>query len=382
MMKRRRAVIIANTVYQMIVAIQLTATTLKHMEVDLLISDHSQNVSKYVSSGKRTKIFHDIKYIESLEYSRRIGKYERLDKLHELLYVLRRFDEVKKRVHCIPDYDIVFAANLDAFTLAFYDTIKILKNKKVRFYMYEDGLSTYKAAEALINNKKIDLSEGTCAQIYQRMGYGQLINEIKGVFLFNPEMFTWRDKIRKYRIPKIDKSNKEIVHILNTFFDYKHCDNEFKDKKVIFFEESFHADGFKVNDRQLLDMIGDCVGKDNVLIKMHPRSEKKRFNGYDIYEKSSIPWEVIYLNNDFEGIELVSISSGSIIHPFIVFGDKKKMVVLQHLANISVVGASKVYQKFLKDNIFKKYSDIYRVMETEEMLKNYFLKVMENAEFE
>ena len=381
-MKKKKAVIIANTVYQIIVAIQLTMTKLRHMEVDLLISDHSQNVLKYVDSGKQAKIFHDIQYIESMEYARRDGKYAKSDILHEWLFIFKRFYEVKKIVNHIPDYDIMIAANFDSFTFALYDTIKFLKNKNVRFYMYEDGLSTYQSFEGRLNNNRKELIKGQFASIYKLTGYGGLVRENKGVFLFNPDMFAWRDKITKYRIPKIDKSNKEIIHILNTFFDYRHREGEFQNKKIIFFEESFYADSYKVNDIHLLNTISECVGKENILIKLHPRSRKNRFKGYDIYENSSIPWEVVYLNNDFQDIELVSISSGSIIHPFILFGDTKKMVVLQDMANISVVGADRVYQKFLKDNVFSKYPDIYCVIENEKMLKDYFCKVKGNAESE
>lgn len=373
-MKKKKAVIITNTVYQLIVAIQMKLTVLKDMEVDLFISDHSVGVEKYVATGKRTGIFKDIKYIKSREYTVREGKYKRLDKLSEISFSLKRFYEVIKRCRGLKTYDYMFAANIEPFTIAMFDTLSIFLNRNIRFYLFEDGLSTYKSFEASILQQSKDIKKGEFANIYKHTKYGCVLDKISGVFVFNPRLFEWKWNIKCYKIPKVNRLDDNTIRIMNIFFDYQNDKKIFENKKVIFFEESFYADGCNVNDVKLVKVISECIGKEHILIKLHPRNKENRFAGYDIFKDSSIPWEIIYLNNDLKNIELVSISSGSIIHPYVVFGERKKVVILQKLANISINGVLKIYQNYLREKIFEPNPEVFFMPEDEAALKQYFLE--------
>lgn len=378
-MRKKRAVIVANTVYQLIVAIQMKLTVLKEMEVDLLISDHSVGAEKYVSTGNKTGLFNSIKYIQTWEYVWRKGKYQKADEFLEAVFLLRRFREIMKRVGKLKPYDYVFVSNVDWFSLSLYDTLSMMFRKKIKFYLFEDGLSSYKAFEPLIEGVHNEVRNGKFKRVYKLMKYGIALDKIEGIFLFNPQLFDWKNKsIKKYKIPKINRADKNTINIMNIFFDYKDKADRFLNTKVIFFEESFYASGYSVNDVKFVRLISECVGKEHLLIKLHPRNKINRFKDYNIFEDNSMPWEIIYLNNNFENIELVSISSGSVIHPYIIFGEEKRVVILQELANISISGMLKIYQIYLKEKIFEPNGNIFYMIKNEEELRKYFLEVAEN----
>lgn len=369
---RKSAVFIANTVYQMIVILQMKLSILKDIDVDLFITDHSVGVQSYAESGKETHLFNKIKYIETLDFSNRRGEYAENDFLGELLFSAKRFYEAKKRIGEIKSYDYFFSANIDLFASAFYDTLK-LKNKNLKLYVFEDGLSTYKAFEKYIQDRKDEIYTGKFSRIYKLTGYGKAFSEIKGVFLFHPDIFSWKEKIKLHKIPPINKDDKNTIDKFNIFFKYTPISNTMKGKKVVFFEESYYGDGCKVNDEKMINIIADAVGKENIIIKLHPRTRKNRFADFDIFEDSNIPWEVIYLNNDFSNTELVSISSGCIIHPFTLFNEKKEVVVLLDIIKGNFSAIHKVYLRFLRESIFIPHPEIFRLVGDEDELHQYFL---------
>lgn len=371
---KKKVAIISNTVYQLLVVLQMKVTVFENMDVDLFITDHSMNTKRYAYNGNKLGLFRNVQYIETLDYSRRRGKYQPGNIQSELFFSLKRYNEVKKRVGKIEKYDYFFSANLDLFAAAFYDVLK-LKNQQIKLYLFEDGLSVCKAMEVYLNDMQNYINNGQFSSIYKITGYGKAFNEIKGVFLSVPELFSWKRKMKLYKIPKIQKNNMDTINKINTLFGYdNNMDYIIKNKKVIFFEESYYSDGYKVNDQKLLNIIASVAGKQNIMVKLHPRSRENRFKDYDILPDLSIPWEVFYLNNDLSGITLVSIASGCIIHPFLLFDDKQEMVVLLDIARGSFPGILKTYHKFLRDNLFTVYPETFRLLQSEEELYEYFSK--------
>lgn len=366
----KKVIMVTNTIYQMIVAVQLKLTVLKDMAVDLVITDNSVDTEKYVESGKQSGLFEDIFYLKTREYCKRQGKYEKKDFISELKFSMSRFYEVRKRLKSRKRYDYLFTSNLDDFEMALYDTLR-LRNKHIKLYLFEDGIATYKAADKLIGSRDRDVREGEYHKIYAVSNYGQALNRISGVFVFNPALLDWSRDIKKYSIPKISKSDKEIIGLLNAIFGYKSGCNHFENKKVIFFEESFYGDGYHVNDVELVKVIEECVGKEQMLIKLHPRNPVNRFEGYETFEQSNMPWEILYLNNDFSNMILVAISSSCVIHPFLLFNDQKEMLVLQKAARLQIPATQKVNQEFIKKKIFLPHPEVFHLVEDRHELENY-----------
>lgn len=61
--------------------------------------------------------------------------------------------------------------------------------------------------------------------------------------------------------------------------------------------------------------VANLVGKDNLLIKIHPRDLRTIYsdNGFNVDKNSLIPWEAIQLSSDFSDKVFLTINSGSVL---------------------------------------------------------------------
>ena len=72
--------------------------------------------------------------------------------------------------------------------------------------------------------------------------------------------------------------------------------------------------------------IADIVGKDNLLIKTHPRDTRTLYvdNGFNVDENSSVPWEAIQLSGKFDDKVFMTINSGSVLSGSLMSKNKVK----------------------------------------------------------
>ncbi|HGT1350754.1 TPA: hypothetical protein ACMUTV_003105, partial [Enterococcus faecium] len=90
----------------------------------------------------------------------------------------------------------------------------------------------------------------------------------------------------------------------------------YKEKKYIFFTSVYDFEGGEpVGEYELVCKIADLVGKDNLIVKTHPRDVRTIYkdNGFIEDKNSSIPWEAIQLSGDFNDKIFMTINSGSVI---------------------------------------------------------------------
>ena len=61
--------------------------------------------------------------------------------------------------------------------------------------------------------------------------------------------------------------------------------------------------------------IADLVGKDNLLVKTHPRDLRTIYNdnGFNVDKNSSMPWEAVQLGGDFSNHIFLTVNSGSVL---------------------------------------------------------------------
>ena len=104
------------------------------------------------------------------------------------------------------------------------------------------------------------------------------------------------------------------------------------DKKYIYFEECYFAETGYMEDVELINTLAEKVGKENIMIKIHPRNPENRFEklGYKTNKDTFIPWEVILMNNDFSDKVLIAIGSQTILTPYMLFGMNMKSYSLYH----------------------------------------------------
>ena len=165
-------------------------------------------------------------------------------------------------------------------------------------------------------------------------------------------------------IPQIDVKNDFYRRLVNYVFDY-HYSGEYE-KDNIFLEEAFSEDGYKNNDYEIIHAVAEYVGKENFLLKRHPRLMADRWQecGIQVNEDLKIPWEVLIMNCDFRSKRIFTISSNACMTPQLVFNIKIPVFFMKK----SLMGSvSKTYQRPEFDAFVNKYeqefgqTNFYRV---------------------
>ena len=314
---------ICNTPYQIFVASWLKTTVFNEDSVDILISDHMNSGNRLAENAAKTDLFCNVFYAEIkniLPY--RLDFFSKVIRRIDDLYAYKTDFKIQKK------YDILCVANLDKFTQLVYDSIvndkaNCFRNSLLKLYLFEDGVATY----SKLMPEYIDSCGKT--SINRFFGRKKIRNNIDGIYAFEKEAFVWQPKMPIYVIDKIDEKNVDFRKSVNCIFDYDTMHDQYE-QKYIFMEESFYADGFCVNDVEIIEAVAEIVGKENIMIKIHPRNPVNRFKelGYKTNENTYIPWEAIILNQNMNDKILLTFASSSVINPLRLFGKKTKVYSL------------------------------------------------------
>lgn len=313
---------ICNTPYQIFVSTWLKMTVLRNDKVDIIVSNRMNNSEKIAENIEKTLVFENVIHVKAKEFE---PKYY----LQNLKSVFSPFGHLEEYFSLNKKYDLLFASNMDCLTRLVFHAIKNDKNdkranKNLEFYIYEDGIATYSRyyEEEYSFTKK---NRKLLFWYKQRKIY----YDCNGIYLFDKDAIMWKPNTVVLEIPKIDVNNIEFKNTINIIFDYQNTCDAY-DKKYVFMEESFFADGFKVNDVEVVQQIAKVVGKENIMVKIHPRNPVNRFKelGYKTNENTHIPWEVIVLNQDMSDKILLTFASTAVLNPFRLFGQNTKVYSL------------------------------------------------------
>ena len=90
----------------------------------------------------------------------------------------------------------------------------------------------------------------------------------------------------------------------------------------------------KENDIQceMINRIADKVGRDNLIVKLHPASDVNKYSNYNLnIIKTSNFMELILLNINIENQVVFSICSSAAFNFYLAFGKKTKIILLYNL---------------------------------------------------
>lgn len=347
----KKKLFLCNTVYQVIIATWMKYSMFEEDKVDIIISNHMNGYKDIANNVKKTDLFNNVYTVDSFDYSR--GKHSYNSKNKARFYLLFKKKELNSFIKLKIKYDEFFVSNLDMFTELLYAT---LGKQGTQLHMFEDGISTYsKLYEQFYNRKKLPESKRYNI-IYRLLRYKPIYGNVKSLWVLNPSSLLWNPDFEVKKIPalQIDNDYKKIV---NTIFDYENMKDVY-DRKYIYFEESFFAETGYTEDVELVNKLADIVGKENIMVKIHPRNPKNRFKelGYKTNEDTSMPWEVILMNNDFSDKILITIGSQTIVTPCILFDMHIKSFSLYNCVNEKPKDLSgSLFDVLLK--LYDKYSE-------------------------
>ena len=340
--KEKRKLFICNSVYQVLVAVWIKYYKFKNCDVDIIITNHMNGYDNIAGNLEKTSVFNNVFTVKSSG----IRKTHPLYNLKFLRIISKLFSFLKIKGYAKSNlYDELFIANYDPFSINLFKALNRNSNKKVKLNFFEDGISTY-------SNFYEKFYFATSPHDKNKYVYPRA----DCFYLFNRNAMLWTPDCKIEQIEPIS-CEYEFVSIVNKIFDYNNMIDLY-DKKYIFFEEGYYADSGYMEDVELVEKIAQIVGKENIMVKIHPRNPENRFEklGYKTNKNTSIPWEVILMNNDFSDKVLITIASSTIINSMALFN--KKIVsysLINCLKEISVVLKGDLADCIL--NSYKKYSD-------------------------
>ena len=333
------------------VACQVLRYFYKDADVDLYISSGIRGYDKLVANARKTDFF---RFVQPIEVEKVFRKGTGIRDM--LKYALQRAEEIMRtlilaRSMCKKHYDVVLFSNISILTKRL-TTLLTRKPGECKIELFEEGTITY--TQQFANG---DAPTTPYRRFIDKIG---VINRLSALYVFNPIFLLWKPtKGRIIELPKMNDLTEDFVTNLNVIFGYN-SDVDKYDRNLIFFEESHVMEGYDVPDIQILEQIAQKVGKDNIMVKIHPRNPKNRFAelGYKTNVVTSIPWELIILNQSMEGKTLVTISSGSVIYPYLYFGIPTKTYSLLNCLS-ERPGLMKGDNGRLMQKIYATYPDVF-----------------------
>ena len=304
----RRILIICNTPFQFMVIAHILSLYYVGYEVDIIISDQFRDSTTVAENARKSKLFRRVYYIRTAAHKRG-GKLSRgIDFLRRIVVSTYYAMTISRE-----RYDDLLFSNIQIFTKILISLVR-RKNKECRIHIAEEGLGTY--------SKLYGDSDAPTTLYRKYIDKQGVLSKLSTLYLFNPQFLAWDFPEKNIcQLPHFNASNTAFMSMLNTLFDYRNCQDVY-DKRIIFFEESYYVEGEPVPDIEIVEQIANKVGKENIMVKIHPRNPINRFLqlGYKTNTDSFIPWELIVLNQDMSDKIFITIASGAAINPYLYIG--------------------------------------------------------------
>jgi len=358
---------ICNTPYQIICAVNLKKNKFADDEMDIIISDHMNNVRSLEENIRATALFRNVFVVESFKYCRRKEKYAGLG------YRLGFGNRILKEMLNLQErYDVLLLSNVDPFADRVYERCVQL-NKGLQVYAFEDGYGTYVYYGKTIEGIQNVQEKRTVMKLLRLLGRRRVALHIDRLFLYSPSKLEWKLDFPLEQMPALNSADEELRRVLNAIFAYDKNKDDYR-AKYIFFEESYRKEGMVLPDVLLVELVASWVGKENIIVKTHPRSGCELFEelGYAVNRNTAIPWELVWMNEkEMRERVLLSISSGSISTGNSLFGEAVQAVPLHKLLfGIGNIDLNE-YHRWLERNIYEKNQNMFFVPETLEELRTY-----------
>lgn len=324
---KNRNLFICETPFQVLASLLLIYESLSNDVNDFIIVD---TMTDYLGIAKR------LNHVPVIDYAfpataNGINEQDSLRILNRIKYAFPVFTKLWSYKKGSEMYDSIYCRNYTTpITEAAYRHFK-KNNSDLALHIIDEGYSSYLS---LFWNSHNHISAFHRFSNFILSGHrNYMYNRICDALFFAPDLFNVQIPFPvKHMLSAPIKLTEEQLKTINDVFGYN-CSNTVNDNQFIYFEECFSFDDDNNNDINIVESISKIVGKENIKIKLHPRSKIDRFSplGYDVLKSSNYPWEVFALNNTNKAIVLLAYSSGALMNYLFLTDSRMKSVLLYKL---------------------------------------------------
>ncbi len=372
-----RKLIICETPFQIIVSLIIKQQfTKSNDELDLVVTDTFSGSDRILDKIKEEKKFNNVYFvpIKDIILSKTI-----MQKIKKLIFVLFPSIMLKKRwMKEIKYYDEIYIGNYDLYTSSLR-SFYAFRNYYPKVFMYE---------EAYISYFPID-------EMYPIFGFMKFIewrnkilgkekitrSNLDGWLLFEPNKLLYNPKCSVFKLDREICHDPSFIKTVDHIFSVSKVLKNY-DRKYIIFEEAVLANNKDIDDERVFDEIVKIVGRDNAIIKLHPRTSEDRFSKKKIktLKSDGVPWEALALVGDFSDKVLIAISSSAIPTYKMLIEDKMNAYMLFKFIKTDFKQFAAKYDKFWdKMGILTKNGGIH-IPNTEEEFLNDLKKEVDRNE--
>ena len=254
-----KRLVLSNTYYQLLFAIQLRLTIFKNDEVSILISDHSNNAEIVAGHLKKLHLFSEVCYIQTQGSK---DSRNRIDKISDFISIA--FGNKNKYSSYISklentEFDEFLTFNYDIRAYGVYSDLAQF-NKDIKVSRFEESLLTYSTEIMFTNRRRI------IGFFRKLQGKPAIESTLKYFYCFYPELY--KGPLEAIGVPTIS-NNSKIADIIDDIFDIDKTKLKY-DARYIFFTSVYDFEGGEpIGEFELACKIRDLVGNDNLLIKLH-----------------------------------------------------------------------------------------------------------------
>lgn len=332
-MSNNCALMIANSVYQLLTAVHIKTALLKDLPADLIVTDVTKSLSDCLPRLQQTGIFRRVLFAATKELNQKYGA-ARTEKLTEIFTDAPRIFRWMLSEE-LGDYSRVYFSNFDIFLRMLASEFS---HRECSFFCYEDGFSSY----------VIDFLREDRAPINQYAQGMKIKEKLEGFLLYEPGLAMRGDSFPNNPLPKISPQDRALKDLLNFIFDYHKTEDP---ADFLFLEQSFRAENIPCNDLQLMFECQQAVGASRFLVKPHPRNEENLPLQLGLTRKypNNVPWELFLLNEGVQGKKLITVCSNAALSGKILFGIDIPTVMLYRLFDGKVLWKENdILQQYLR----------------------------------
>ena len=320
------------TFYQLINAINIKINILKDLEADLILNS-STNFTKIEKRLKDSGIFDRVAIMEDdLEDNRNFRKLNMQQKSEWVENIESNLVDFPFDGTIYTDYYI--AVNDEYNTFVYYYLVS--RGARPNVHIFEESKATY-----ILNILEVEKKDGIPHMAFDEKNMYKNIVEI---LLYEPKLYNADYyNCRFTKIPQIICEEEHDKNIYNRIFGTYRLPAE----RYIFLVSPFFWDKFSSNEMDIIDEFAKVVGKDNIILKMHPRDQIDRYScrGYKVMKKTDIPLEVLMMDENIDKHVLVSISSNASVTADLVLDKKVFSIMLE--AFLEIGGSHAKLKKFI-----------------------------------